>query len=77
MPPSEKKPDRVHSGLGEGVRLYGDVDLGDFLTFQVCFTGPGGTLDPGCECADFNSDNDVDLGDFLAFQLAFTGPIAP
>ena len=53
----------------------GDVDLQDFLAFQTCFTGPGGTLTPGCECADFDGDDDVDLQDFLAFQVAFTGPL--
>ena len=52
----------------------GDVDLSDFLAFQTCFTGPGGTLTPGCVCADFDGDDDVDLQDFLAFQTAFTGP---
>ena len=53
----------------------GDVDLQDFLAFQTCFTGPGGPVDPGCECADFDGDDDVDLQDFLAFQVAFTGPL--
>ena len=52
----------------------GDVDLQDFLAFQTCFTGPGGTLTPGCVCADFDGDDDVDLADFLAFQSAYTGP---
>lgn len=52
----------------------GDVDLQDFLAFQACFTGPGGPVDPGCECVDFDGDDDVDLLDFFAFQTAFTGP---
>ena len=52
----------------------GDVDLQDFLAFQTCYTGPGGSLSPGCECVDFNGDGDVDLQDFLAFQTAYTGP---
>ena len=53
----------------------GDVDLGDFLAFQSCYTGPGGgPVGPECECADFDLDTDVDLGDFLAFQSAYTGP---
>ena len=51
-----------------------DVDLQDFLAFQACFTGPGGPVDPGCECVDFDADGDVDLLDFFAFQTAFTGP---
>ena len=52
----------------------GDVDLQDFLAFQTCYTGPGGPVDPGCECVDFDGDDDVDLQDFLAFQTAYTGP---
>ena len=52
----------------------GDVDLQDFLAFQTCYTGPGGTIEPGCGCADFDDDGDVDLTDFLAFQTAYTGP---
>ena len=52
----------------------GDVDLQDFLAFQGCYTGPGGSAAPGCECVDFNDDGDVDLADFLEFQSAFTGP---
>jgi hypothetical protein len=52
----------------------GDVDLTDFGAFQLCYTGPGGSLDAGCECADSDSDNDIDLVDFADFQIAFTGP---
>ena len=52
----------------------GDVDLQDFFAFQTCFTGPGGSLAPGCECADSDGDDDVDLQDFFAFQTAYTGP---
>jgi hypothetical protein len=53
----------------------GDVDLLDFATFQICFSGPDAMADPGCECSDFNGDGDVDLGDFGGFQLAFTGSL--
>ena len=52
----------------------GDVDLQDFLAFQTCYTGPGGILQQGCECADADGDCDVDLQDFLAFQTNYTGP---
>jgi hypothetical protein len=54
----------------------GDVDLTDFGTFQLCFTGPNpkAGLDPACECTDFDGDNDADLADFAQFQLSFTGP---
>ena len=52
----------------------GNVDLDDFVAFQICFTGTGGPVAPGCECVDFDGDDDVDLQDFLAFQTAYTGP---
>ena len=57
----------------------GDVDLGDFLAFQGCYSGPGGAYPPGdpCLCHDANEDLDVDLGDFLAFQGWYTGPGGP
>jgi hypothetical protein len=54
----------------------GDVDLVDFGSLQLCFTGPGGgPIAEGCECADSDSDDDVDLVDFGQFQLEFTGPM--
>jgi hypothetical protein len=54
----------------------GDVDLVDFGSMQLCFTGPGGgPVEPECECCDFDDDDDVDLVDFGDFQLAFTGPM--
>jgi hypothetical protein len=51
-----------------------DVDLADFVQFQLCFTGPGGTATTDCECGDADDDGDVDLADFGLFQLLFTGP---
>ena len=52
-----------------------DVDLQDFLSFQTCYTGPGGgPVAEGCQCVDFDGDDDVDLLDFLNFQTAYTGP---
>lgn len=54
----------------------GDVDLTDFGSFQLCFTGGGGgPIAPGCEAGDFDGDDDVDLSDFGSFQLAYTGSI--
>ncbi|UCF32699.1 MAG: hypothetical protein JSV78_10235, partial [Phycisphaerales bacterium] len=50
------------------------VGLDDYLVFKDCFTGPGGGLLPGCECADLDEDvdvDDVDLEDFSLFQEAF------
>lgn len=53
----------------------GDVDLVDFASFQLCFTGPGGEVSMDCAVMDFDDDGDVDLADFGAFQLAFTGSL--
>lgn len=53
----------------------GDIDLVDFGTFQICFTGPSGTASEQCGGTfDFDGDNDIDLSDFGEFQLSFTGP---
>lgn len=53
----------------------GDVDLIDFGSFQICFTGPNFVAAPGCECGDFDLDGDIDLVDFGGFSLAFTGSL--
>ncbi|MCK4658026.1 MAG: hypothetical protein KAV82_00760 [Phycisphaerae bacterium] len=52
----------------------GDVDLIDFVQFQVCFevTGAGG--DPDCKCLDMNNDENVDLSDYALFEEALVGP---
>lgn len=50
-----------------------DVDLVDFASFQLCFTGSGAMATPECVCSDLDNDGDVDLVDFGDFQLAFTG----
>ena len=56
--------------------LDGDVDLTDFVQFQLCFGGannpPAPTCPPGVN-ADLDGDGDVDLADFLIFQQNFTG----
>jgi hypothetical protein len=53
----------------------GDIDLIDFASFQLCFTGPGvAVLPSACEPFDADEDHDVDLSDFGTFQLSFTGP---
>ncbi len=41
-----------------------DVDLIDFSSFQICFTGEGnGPLDAGCDVFDLDGDGDVGLVD--------------
>lgn len=59
----------------------GDVDLGDFGSFQVCFNGPQRPpAFEGCELVDFDNDSDVDLADFAVFLSCFNGadrPAAP
>ena len=57
----------------------GDVDLEDFVRFQLCFTGPKGAggfagIGNGCETADLDEDGDVDVADFHLFLQDFTGP---
>jgi hypothetical protein len=54
----------------------GDVDLGDFSLFQLCFNGPNrprSSLE-GCDKPDIDADGDVDLTDFATFQGCFNGP---
>ncbi len=51
----------------------GQIDLGDFATFSVCFGAP---RPPSCseaeyECADVDGNGVVDLGDFATFSVRF------
>jgi hypothetical protein len=56
----------------------GDVDLGDFSFFQMCFNGPNRPpTQANCSDADLDSDGDVDLADFGVFQSCFNGPNRP
>lgn len=52
----------------------GDVDMSDFIAFNICFGGPDTPIAPECEIFDSDGDGDVDLRDFLDFQTNFTGP---
>jgi hypothetical protein len=54
-----------------------DVDHKDFGLFQVCVTGPAGTIASGCESADFDSNNRVDLVDFGIYQNCISGVDVP
>ncbi len=53
----------------------GDVDLGDFTAFQICFNGPNNPM-PSTACArqDLDGDGDCDLADFTKFAACFNGP---
>ena len=51
----------------------GDVDLSDFGFFQLCLSGSGIRLRPGCEPADLTGNGDVDGADFALFRACFTG----
>lgn len=60
----------------------GDVDQGDFGTFQACFTGPGpATVVGQCTCFDRDNggqgDQDVDGDDYGAFEACASGPDIP
>jgi hypothetical protein len=50
----------------------GTVDLADLPAFRECLKGPGLTVGPECERADFDADADVDLHDVAGFFAAFT-----
>ncbi len=54
----------------------GSVNLTDFSTLAVCFTGGGTTPPAGCApeafaASDFDCDGDVDLADFSSFATTF------
>ncbi len=50
----------------------GDVDLGDYAAFQVCFGGEG-PLGGECAPGDFDADGALDLFDYSGFEANFTG----
>ncbi len=50
------------------------VNLDDLQLMSGCVTGPGRTLNLGCEALDADLDGDVDLQDLAFFQLEF-GPL--
>jgi hypothetical protein len=65
-------PDECETLHGNGdCNQNGTVDLNDFATFAVCFTGPGGFRPPQCLCVDLDGDGDVDLDDFAQFAVLF------
>ncbi len=53
----------------------GDVDMGDFTLFALCFNGPNVPAQVNCAVdADLDTDGDVDLDDFLWFTRCYNGP---
>ena len=53
----------------------GDVDLSDFASFSVCFSGSGVPYSPlECGLADMDADGDVDLRDMRRLVDMLTGP---
>jgi RHS repeat-associated protein len=52
----------------------GDVDLVDFGSMQLCFSGTAPVVTASCLRFDSDFDGDVDLVDFASLQLNFTGP---
>ncbi len=55
----------------------GDVDEDDLEAFGLCFTGPGGGVNPACRIFDFDADNDVDCDDWEIFKVMWTGGPEP
>jgi hypothetical protein len=51
----------------------GGVDLGDYVLWEPCLTGPGVAPGASCLAMDLDGDGDVDLGDFGRFQEVLTG----
>lgn len=52
----------------------GDVDLADFLAFNMCYHGPNVPVTGTCTSRDLDGDTDVDLLDFALFKACFNGP---
>ncbi len=55
----------------------GDVDHDDFGLFQLCHSGLGDGVAPGCECFNRNGDSTINDADFAAFDACWTGPNVP
>lgn len=55
----------------------GDVDQEDAAMLQLCFTGPSGTMLPGCECFDDDGNNLITTTDVSAFEECASGPNVP
>ena len=70
--PNRRQEDADSNGIGDACEeIPGDcnddqvVDLGDYVEFERCMTGPGaGPIPTDCECVDLDDDGDVDLADF-------------
>lgn len=62
------------SGAGD-FNCDGLIDLGDFVAWADCMTGPsGGPIEADCQAFDYDGDMDVDMNDFAVFQFMFPAP---
>jgi hypothetical protein len=60
-------PGGVGVGMGDG-----DIDGNDLAVFQLCYTGPFGTIPVSpayCACLDRDQNGKIDSADFDAFKL--------
>lgn len=55
----------------------GDVDHDDYDLFNPCASGPGVSVEDGCENRDFDADGDIDQVDFGVFQRCLSGTDVP
>ncbi len=79
-PASTPQPDGCPCGPPGDLDCDGRVNLTDFSTFSVCYTGGPGPFPPPDACApeaysraDTDGDGDVDLSDFATLAANFTG----
>ncbi len=64
----------VICGAGDA-NCNGSVDLGDYATFQTCFTGAdAGPPSAGCAMMRLDADADIDLDDLAQFTSLLDGP---
>lgn len=54
-----------------------DVDDDDYDAFETCASGPGVSLEAGCEAKDLDLDSDIDQADFSLFQRCVSGSEMP
>jgi hypothetical protein len=45
----------------------------DYSSFELCFTGPSGSVPESCACHDADGSGAIDLHDFARAQAAYSG----